>query len=228
VAQTLLIIQLMSLVDFTILYFACGSPFAVYYFIQNRNWFKSIIIWMLWIPYSLRLLQRKVTSKLSFDKKLVSDSEIELIQKEIEQIVFENDSKLSLFEFREVFERYVGLTLTKKQKNNQIGENEINIFRVVKHENPKLGAICLNRRNQFKLNYHQTLARKDFLKAVNEVQSQKLQLSSLKLFRILEDDEAEKTLNVGKSELDLWNTNQQNFTRKPALTLQTSAINQKD
>jgi hypothetical protein len=183
---------------------------------------------MLWIPYSFRLLQRKVTSKLNFDKNIVSDSEIEVIQKEIEQILFENDTKLSLFEFREVFERYVGLTLTKKQKNNHIGENETDIFRIVKHENVKLGAICLNRRNQFKLTYHQTLARRDFLKVINELNSKKLQLSSLKLFRILEDDEAKKSLNVNKSELNVWNTNQPNFTRKLPLTLQTSAINPKD
>ena len=216
----------MSLIDFTILYFACGSPFAVYYFLQNHDWLKSIIIWMLWIPYSFRLLQRKVTSKLNFDKNIASDSEIEIIQKEIEQIVFENDTKLSIFEFREIFERYVGLTLSKKQ--NQIGENETDIFRVAKHENVKLGAICLHRRNQFKLKYHQTLARRDFLKVINELNSKKLQLSSLKLFRILEDNEAEKTLNVNKSELDVWNTNQPNFTRKLPLTLQTSAINRKD
>jgi hypothetical protein len=218
----------MSLIDFTILYFACGSPFAVYHFLQNRNWLKSVIIWMLWIPYSFRLLQRKVTSKLNFDKNIVSDSEIEVIQKEIEQILFENDTKLSLFEFREVFERYVGLTLTKKQKNNHIGENETDIFLIAKHENVKLGAICLNRRNQFKLTYHQTLARRDFLKVINELNSKKLQLSSLKLFRILEDDEAKKSLNVNKSELNVWNTNQPNFTRKLPLTLQTSAINPKD
>jgi hypothetical protein len=216
----------MSLIDFTILYFACGSPFAVYYFLQNRAWLKSIIIWMLWIPYSFRLLQRKVTSKLNFDKNIASDSEIEVIQKEIEQIVFENNTKLSIFEFREIFERYVGLTLSKKQ--TQIGENETEIFRVANYDNVKLGSICLRRRNQFKLKYHQTLARRDFLKAINEFQSRKLQLSSLKLFRILADDEAEKTLKVNKSELDIWNTNQPKFTRKPTLTLQTSAINQKD
>jgi hypothetical protein len=216
----------MSLIDFTILYLACGSPFAVYYFLQNRDWLKSFIIWMLWIPYSFRLLQRKVTSKLNFDKNTVSDSEIEVIQKEIEQFVFENNTNFSLFEFREIFERYVGLTLSKKQ--TRIGENETEIFRVAKRENVKLGAVCLHRRNQFKLKYHQTLARRDFLKVINEFQSRKLQLSSLKLFRILEDDEAERTLHVNKSELNVWNTNKLNFTRKPSLTLQTSAINQKD
>ena len=183
---------------------------------------------MLWIPYSFRVFHTKVTSKLSFDKNFATDSEIEIIQKEIEQIVFENNTKLSLFEFREVFERYVGLTLSNKQKNDQIGENETDIFRVAKSENVKLGAICLHRRNQFKLKYHQTLARRDFLKVINEFQSKKLKLFSLKLFRILEDNEAEKTLNINKSELEIWNTNQPNFTKKPTLTLQTSAINLKD
>jgi hypothetical protein len=218
----------MSLIDFTILYFACGSPFAVYYFLQNRNLLKAAIIWMLWIPYSIRLFHAKVTSRLIFDKKSASDSEIEVIQKEIEQIMFENVTKFSLFEFREVFERYVGLTLSNKQKNDQIGENETEVFRVAKRENVKLGAICLHRRNQFKLKYHQTLARRDFLKAINELNSKKLKLFSLKLFRILEDNEAEKTLNINKPELELWNTNQPKFMRKPALTLQTSAINPKD
>lgn len=218
----------MSLIDLIILYFACGAPFAVYHFLQNHNRIKSFIIWMLWIPYSIRLFHKKVTSKLNFDKNSVSDSEIEKIQKEIEQIMFENETNFSLFEFREIFERYVGLTLTKKQKQNQVGENETEIFRVSKHENVKLGAICLNRRNQFKLKYHQTLACRDFLKIIIESNSKKLQLSSLKLFRILEDEEAEKTLNINQSELNIWNTNQTNITRKLPLTLQTSAINQKD
>jgi hypothetical protein len=218
----------MSLIDIIILYFTCGSPFAVYHFLQNRNLLKSSVIWMLWIPFSVRLLQTKVKSKLIFDKKNVSDSEIETVQREIEQIVFENNAKLSLFEFREVFERYTGLTLNTKQNNEQIGENETDIFRVANRENVKLGAICLHRRNQFKLKYHQTLARRDFFKIINEFQSKKLRLSLLKLFRILDDQEAEKTLNVNTLELELWNTNQPNFTRSLPLTLQTSAINQKD
>lgn len=230
----------MNLNDLIIIYLACGAPFAVYYFLQNRNfqetkilWLKTLFRFVFWIPFAFRLVARRhlFTNLYSneFDRKSNSDAkkeaEIFSIQKQFENNLRDNHPKLSIFEFRETFERYTGLTLELQNGSEEIAAREKEIFRVTNHQNKKLAEICLHRRNRQRLIFHQNLARRDFFEVLGQltkttVEKQSLYEKAFKLVSLLNDSEAQKTLeelnkqslqtqektNVRNLEKELWNS----------------------
>lgn len=233
----------MNLRDIIIIYLASGAPFGVYYFLQNRNLLetkflliKSLLRFIFWIPFALQLVARKsfFTNfyKKAFDKSSVSDalkeSEIERIKKLFENLLLESKFQLSIYEFREVFERYVGLTLEIKIDNVEVEQSEKEIFRITNHTNKKLAEKCLNRRNRKRLAFHQKLARHDFFEVfeklvINSDESEKLFAEALVLIRWLDDFEAQGKLEkitreslqthknsiVNNLEKGLWNSEKQ-------------------
>lgn len=150
----------MSPIDFLIIYFSCGAPFGVHFFLHhrrsNRLILKTLLIVVVWIPYAFRLLHQKVTKEFPTER-------LENIQKEIEKIL---PKEFSVFDFRETVERYVGLTLANQLENDQPTAKEINFFQLFQNKNVKLAAKCLNRRNRKLLLLHQTQARQDFLQTL--------------------------------------------------------------
>jgi hypothetical protein len=167
----------MNLPDLLIIYLACGAPYGVYYFLQNRDqpltailWLNSLLRFVFWIPFALQMVAR--TSLIAnlyengFDKSNGSDAEkerkIEEIKRFLEKKVSQNKLSPSIFEFREVFDRYVGLSVEVQNTVEEISLGEKEIFRLTDHTNKKLGEICLNRRNRLRLVFHQKLARRDF------------------------------------------------------------------
>jgi hypothetical protein len=173
----------MTMVDITILYFAIGLPFGVHFFLKNRFadllWLKAFAATLLWIPYSVLLLHQRVTKMLinsDFDKKFLSVSKY---QKNIEIMLVKNKKDSSLFDFREVAERYIALTLNLSEQNQVIGENKKELFRIANTKNIDLSAICLNRINVTKLRNHQSNSRKDFfnfLKSISGNQSDRREI----------------------------------------------------
>ena len=102
----------MSLTDFIIIYLACGTPFGVYHFIDNRksnsHWLKSLLTVFVWIPYALRLLREKFTghfSQLNSGKtknpSLENEVTLEKTKKELERLLIKEIKRFSTFEFRE-------------------------------------------------------------------------------------------------------------------------------
>ncbi len=202
----------MNLRDLFIIYLACGAPFGVYYFLQNRHasepkllFFKSLLRFVFWIPFAFQMVAR--TSFLtnlynnSFDKSAEADAKKELAIEEIRKF-FENNFTLhefsfSIFEFREIFERYVGLSLEALAENEEISPAETEIFRITNHSNKKLAEICLNRRNRKRLSFHQKLARRDFFEILDKFiersdNRHNLFESVAKLAALLGDVEAQK------------------------------------
>ena len=232
----------MNLRDLLIIYLACGAPFGVYYFLQNRNrtetkllWLKSFLRFVVWIPFALQMVAR--TSFLtnlynsSFDKSSESDAKKELAIEEIKKF-FENifsggTFSFSIYELRETFDRYVGLSLEVEAENSEISPAETEIFRITNHSNKKLAEICLNRRNRKRFSFHQKLARRDFFEILNKFVEHTEDRQSLfehasKLAGLLNDSEAQKTLeNLSKESLqtgaprnvknmgeEIWNSDQ--------------------
>ncbi|HSK72883.1 MAG TPA: hypothetical protein VK892_14370 [Pyrinomonadaceae bacterium] len=173
---------------------------------------KTFLIVVVWIPYAFRLLHQKITKEFPTER-------LENIQKEIEKIL---PKELSVFDFRETVERYVGLTLANQFENDQPTAKEINFFRLFQNKNAKLAAKCLNRRNRKLLSLHQTQARQDFLQTLAilfETAENKENLGRLavEFINLLKDDEAEisvkilikthkqmpETINVNELEKDL-------------------------
>ena len=233
----------MNLTDLFIIYFAGGAPFAVYYFLQNRHGkktvslrLKNLLVLLFWLPFAVFLLlkNRRFPEfdflRAAFNKN-ADGEKIYSFQKQIESVLLESGSDVSIFDFREIFERYAGLTIAAQ--NNANGESEKEIFRTAENENVELGAICLHRRNRNKLVRHQTEARRDFLQFVEQLSdsisdTELLQYSAIESAKILKDDAAQKSLekmfaenlqtgkhlNVEYSEKDLWKPQE----RKPLRT----------
>jgi hypothetical protein len=163
----------MNSTDIIIIYLAIGLPFGVHFYLKNRfnenSSLKSLVVTLIWIPYSIKLFQNRITNKLinsEFDVKLGIVSEK---QKNLERILLKNNSETSLFEFREIIERYVALSLSLNEVEESFGENKRELFRISKSPNIELSAICLNRMNQYKLRNHQSNARKDFVNLINKI-----------------------------------------------------------
>ncbi len=228
----------MNLDDFLITYLACGAPFGVFYFFQNRTkfvagklWLSTIITFAFWIPFAFRLLrENKILNKVfSSDAEVILDvaqeKKLKLIQKQFENFLRESNLKISLYEFRETIDRYIGLSLTNQSNIGEASVKDKELFRISKNKNVELAAICLYRRNQKRLLFHHIQARQDFLHFINKLSefgSNKKIIDNLavEFLSILKDFEAiiafekmfsstpqtKKYSAVKQLEKDLWNT----------------------
>lgn len=227
----------MNLTDTIIIYLTFGAPFGVYYFLQNRRrknpaslWLKSILIFIFWIPFAFLLFRRKIDFRNSFGipnkTKANKPNEIlYVLQKRIEKSLTASDLKISIYELREIVERYVGLSLAEADKSFKISEREKEIFRISKIKNTELGAVCLTRRNRNRLFFHHTEARKDFLHLIEKLLESdfkrvELEQAAIELVNFLQDRDALKSLekmferslqsdareSVKLTEKDLWKT----------------------
>jgi len=232
----------MNSIDLMVIYLACGAPFAVYFFLQNRKklsqkrlWLETLLIFAFWLLFAFRflMLNRKfgwkfTKSPIFGDSNLIKDRKLFLFQKQFEEILIQSSLQISVFEFREIIERYIGLTLAKQNNGKETTKAETEIFRIINHKNTNLAAACLHRRNRKRLFFHQTLAGQDFLNIIaklSEFNSLRKRLGNLSIefVTLLNDLDAlaalenlfgenlqidEKT-SVNYLEKDLWNTEQQ-------------------
>jgi hypothetical protein len=229
---------MMTIFDLIVIYLACGAPFGVYFFLHFRKrsfsrqlWLKTILTFLFWIPFAYRLLVNgKIKRKLfqlRFDARTISDSEQEsessLLKHKIERVFLDAKFPLSIYEVREVFDRYAGLTSACQNPGKPVSEQAAELFRIAKSENVNLGAICLERRNQKRLGFHQSQAREDFLKLLEQLIAKiarplELEKLSVQFVKTLNDVEAisrvekmfaaalqtDKNLSVKELEKDLW------------------------
>jgi hypothetical protein len=172
----------MNLYDFLIIYLTCGAPFAVYYFLQHRFvlnskslWLKTILNFLFWQPLAYRFLQNNRTLKNISGKFFIKNSDLNvekdlhIIQKHLEKIIIKNGTKISVYELREIFARYVGLTIACQTETKARQTARYEIFQITGHNNSELAEICFERRNRKRLLHHQTQARRDFLKVFSEL-----------------------------------------------------------
>jgi hypothetical protein len=170
--------------DLLIIYLSCGAPFGVHHFLQGRNkrpvfglFARSCGISLLWAAYAYLLWRKNIAKRLTKREIFSPDPQISLLGQQIsmlqEQILqafvelnAETGSKLNFFAFRDVLERYAGLTLALKADETTAGESDFEVFRIAgrkKKELPLAGK-CLARKNSMRLKSHQCNAREDFLK----------------------------------------------------------------
>jgi hypothetical protein len=100
----------------------------------------------------------------------------------------------SILEFREVFERYVGLTAEMLAGDCEVGSPFAEISQH-SQENSKLNGICLNRRNRRQLEFHQIRARNDFLTFAAEL-SGEFEHLVIELSSLLLDSEGLEALKI--------------------------------
>ncbi len=245
----------MNLTDLLIIYLACGAPFGVYYFLQNRTksvsgklWLNTSITFAFWIPIAFRFLrENKLLNKsvsFNFDAEVTQEKKLILIQKQFEQILQESSLKISIYEFRETIDRYIGLTYANQSHSRKASLADKEFFCISENKNIELAAICLDRRNQKRLSFHHKGARQDFLHFINqlsETSADKKIIGNLavEFVKILNDLEAETALEkmfmeisqtdkhfaVKQLEKAIWNTEihkplptKQNSTRLQTMT----------
>jgi len=165
-----------SIADPLIIYLAIGSPIAVHHLLKRRQAysfrgiFRVILVWLLWPVYSIWLLKGSRTprtSRISYSPDYTSldaptAKRVDELRFSMERLVTQKMPEQSILEFREVFERYVGLTAETIAEPSEAASPFAEVT-VNDKENAKLNAICLNRRNRRQLEFHQIRARNDFL-----------------------------------------------------------------
>lgn len=251
---------LMRVTDFIIIYFACGAPFGVYFFTSNKNmpsnrklWLKSFFVFVFWFPFFLGFIYKKdlFGKFLGFTKIEntvrntgfeINEKKIFSIQKSLEQIIKRSGIDISIYQFRNVFERYAGLTLALNDQIEVTSNNE-SVFGVAGHSNIELAQICQNRRNRKHLSFHQINALEDFLKVIRQlsffkVDDFELRKLSIEFVEILGDERAVKRLveifdynqqtqkkeSVKRAEEKLWKTAQHEQVHANRLPIRLKAM----
>lgn len=199
----------MTFYDFIIIYLACGAPFGAFYFVNHRRWesrvlIRTFLITLFWLPFAFHLIKKFIDKKpdpaVLSKQEILRDEEITVVKKNLERIFSKYDPRCSVFELREVFDRYTGLTLAKDEQEISTTENSL-IYKIAGNNNFELAAKCQQRRNRKLLSFHQTLAEQDFLTLVSEFVSRfpavdEIEIFSFKLVRLLDDEKTEKLLKT--------------------------------
>jgi hypothetical protein len=251
----------MKVFDFLIIYLACGAPVGVYFYLQNRRrlfskqlWLKTILNFLFWIPFVLQIIRNSVffhkffpansdsTNKISTD----SEKRIYEAQKKIENIIYENEINISVYEFREVCDRFVGLSIAALHSTEIPGAHEKEIFRIAFRQSTELSARCFHRRNRNRLFFHQTQAEKDFLQTIANIADsisarRKFLALTLEIVTVLRNDRArdtitrmfenqaqtERLLPVKQLEKDLWNSARRLPQNAHPISLESPIINRR-
>jgi hypothetical protein len=195
--------------DALIIYLSLGAPFGVYYFVQYREtcagttlWVKTLLAFVLWPAEAVKVVKtfhsRKDAAGLHFDGEHLLDAReekrVDEIKRILEDLFFVYGSTTSIYTFREIFERYVGLSMALLPQPSKT-QPESEILRLTGHKNVAVGSACLNRRNRSLLLKHQTLARRDLLDklsflAASPETGENVGSNALELAAILKDDPA--------------------------------------
>lgn len=184
----------MTISDFMIIYLSVGAPFAVFVFLQKsdidlvpRSAHAAIAL-LAW-PFLAsvfvyrRFFQGSETAGQALDRKIRS------IRNQIEETIRRDGATISIHEWREAFERYIGLSLAIAEAEDHSNVHEL--FEVAGNKNGKLGTVCLNRRNHSRLIFHHTDARNDFLDAlIRAGQGRESLTLAMELVTLLDDADA--------------------------------------
>lgn len=218
----------MSLNDFIIIYLACGSPIGVWFYFNNKNAGnilpKSFVVAFFWIIFVVKVLHEKLSDNFNRQEKVAV---LQTYQKEIEKLL---PKEVSVFKFREILNRYTGLTLAKNDEQENSSNRENHFSANFNTQNKNLSARCLHRNNRQKLILHQTRSRKDFvqtirgisaqiedpakflelnLKFINEINDSQAEIQIRKLFADYLQTQTEKA--VKQREKELWKPEQLNL-----------------
>lgn len=167
----------MNLTDFIIIYLTGGAPFAVHFFLRRRAandrkklWLKTALAFVFWLPLAFLTFRQFKKSKWravsNLNNNFPDEITLSATQKNLEAFLRATDSPISLFEFRQTIERYADLTILSNDATEKPTTRETEVFRRANRKDVEIAAVCLHRRNRKRLAFHQTEARKDFLRTI--------------------------------------------------------------
>ena len=142
----------MSLVELIIIYLACGAPFAVFKATsRNANastkWLVFVSALLGWPVFAAMLITRRVRTATDGH-----DPIIERLRTQMETAAFPDNEIQGVFDFRETFYRFVGLS-------NAVNEPEpdrpgAELFETGGGGSSETAARCPARRNRIRLHRH--------------------------------------------------------------------------
>ncbi len=194
----------MQLTELLIIYLACGSPFGVFKISQCGTprtmgdaavIFLHFVIWPVFAAASFRnwLLSNSDSAETDLD------TEVRDIRDKIERIAYIDRSPSAIFEFREVFSRYTGLTIALNFSENTRSPHPL--FEVDERQDIRVASACIDRRDRQRLSFHQVQARNDLvdiisLLAISYPSDSELIRLGLKLADLLHDPETVNDLKM--------------------------------
>ena len=171
----------MSLTDLIICYLSLAAPFGVFRYLYGsrglgrRRLIRSVWHGALWpIFLSAALVELIATGEplRKPDDSDVTDAYrhvgVNDLQRELELLTLSSSTGLSLFEIREVLERYVALTQTVRQSDSPDPGLNKDLFTVGGSSASELASICLSRKNLSRLTAHQSKARNSVIDLVGK------------------------------------------------------------
>lgn len=171
----------MTISDIIIIYFSLGAPFAVYQFTQEQQTssFRVVIStafsFLFWLPLLSRLGVAKILRSAGnddFAEGHDSDADLDKDIRNAQSAVADRfrmaPRHISIHEFREILERYAGLSLLVNHRASGSSKIANEIFSIAGRENTQLAAVCFERRNRARLIRHHIDASGDFLRVINE------------------------------------------------------------
>ena len=183
----------MSLVELIIVYLACGAPFAVFRATSRHSdslskWPVFVSALIGWPIFAAMLITRRVQNVTA-----APDVEIERLRVQMETSAFPDNEIQGVFDFRETFYRFVGLS-------NAVNEPEpdrpgTELFEIG-GGNSETSARCLARSNRIRLHRHYLKARREFMTSVAERDDKTLSLLASELAVHLGDPLARGELSV--------------------------------
>jgi len=196
----------MKVSDYIIIYLSAGAPVAVFTYLQSANvplvrrFIDACITLLVWPVIATVSIYRQLVDKSETTEQML-DRKIQNIRNRIEETIRRDGAAIRIHEWRQTFERYVGLSLAIAEVEDRSDAHEL--FEVAGNKNGKLGTVCLNRRNRSRLIFHHTDARNDFLDALIRVGQGRDSLNlATELATLLEDAEAlaDLTAMAGRTE----------------------------
>ena len=157
--------QLMTLTDLTVIYFAYGSPFGVYQVTRVHSLRSArsaaaiaahFVLWPIFAAANLRnwLSGNGEATETNLEEEIGS------IRSKLESIAYIDATASSVFKFREIFARFTGLTMALN--GGRAANLSKDMFKIGGNENIILASACLDRRNRHRLAFHQKQARSEF------------------------------------------------------------------
>lgn len=156
----------MSLVELIIIYLACGAPFAVFKATSrdakaSTKWLVFVTALIGWPVFAAMLITRRVRTASSSH-----DAAIEQLRVQMESAAFPDNEIQGVFDFREMYYRFVGLSNAVNEPESARPGTEL--FEIGGGANNDTAARCLARRNRIRLHRHYLKARREFMSSVAE------------------------------------------------------------
>ncbi|MBK8811392.1 MAG: hypothetical protein IPN69_11765 [Acidobacteria bacterium] len=168
----------MNLFDLTIIYLACGAPFGVYFFLTSKErlhkpsfYIGLSLNFLFWIQYAVRLTLASERVRKLFDsdsKRGVGlnsrlDHKIQMIRARCEEDLHRISPNFRIFEFRDEFERMVGLNLELNGATRRPAAHVNELCEISGRGRSAPAEACLHRRNLAKLVFHRDVSRRELL-----------------------------------------------------------------